>query len=46
MSAFADQVAFELGERGEEVKDELPARGSGVDRLLQAAETDIAVGER
>lgn len=46
VSAFADQVAFDLGERGGEVEDELPARGGGVDRLLKAAEADIAVGER
>ena len=35
--AFADEVAFELGQGGEDVKDELAAGGGGVDRLLQAA---------
>ena len=36
--AFADEVAFELGQGGEEVKDELAAGSGGVDRLLEAAE--------
>ena len=43
--AFADQVAFELGQGGEDVEDELAARGGGVDRLLEAAEPDAAVGQ-
>jgi hypothetical protein len=43
--AFADEVAFELGQGGEHVEDELATRGGGVDRLLQAAESDPAVGE-
>jgi hypothetical protein len=43
--ALADQVAFELRQGGEHVEDELAARGSGVDRLLQAAEPDPALGE-
>ncbi len=42
---FPDQVAFELGQGGEDVKDELAARGGGVDRLLEAAESDAALGE-
>ena len=43
--AFADEVAFELGQGGEDVEDELAARGGGVDRLLEAAEPDPAVGQ-
>ena len=43
--AFADEVAFELGQGGEHVEDELAARGGGVDRLLEAAEPDPAVGQ-
>jgi hypothetical protein len=43
--AFADEVAFELGQGGEDMEDELAARGGGVDRLLQAPEPDAAVGQ-
>jgi hypothetical protein len=43
--AFADEVAFELGQGGEHVEDELAARRDGVDRLLQAPESNAAVGE-
>jgi hypothetical protein len=43
--AFADQVAFELGQRGEHVEDQLAAGGGGVDRLLQAAEPNTAIGQ-
>jgi hypothetical protein len=43
--AFADQVAFELGQGGEHVEDELAAGGGGVDRLLEAAEPDAAVSQ-
>ena len=42
--AFPDQVAFELGQGGEHVEDELAA-GGGVDRLLETAEPDTAVGQ-
>jgi hypothetical protein len=38
--AFADEVAFELGQGGEHVEDELAAWGGGVDGLLEAAESD------
>ena len=38
--AFADQVAFELGQGGKDVEDELAAGGGGVDCLLEAAEPD------
>jgi hypothetical protein len=41
--AFADEVAFELGQGGEDVEDELAAGSGGVDRLLEAAEPDAAV---
>jgi hypothetical protein len=43
--AFADQVAFELGQGGKDVEDELAAGGTGVDRFLKAAEPDAAVGQ-
>jgi hypothetical protein len=44
--ALADEVAFELGQGGEHMEDELAARGGGgVDRLLEAAEPDPTVGQ-
>jgi hypothetical protein len=43
--AFADEVAFELGQGGEHVEDELAAGGGGVDRLLEAAEPDPALSQ-
>jgi hypothetical protein len=43
--AFADEVAFEFGQGGEHVEDELAAGGGGVDRLLEAAEPDAALGQ-
>jgi hypothetical protein len=43
--AFADEVAFELGQGCEHVEHQLAARGGGVDRLLEAAEPDPAVGQ-
>ena len=43
--AFADEVAFELSQRGEDVEDELAAGGGGVDRLLEAAEPYPTLGE-
>jgi hypothetical protein len=43
--AFADEIAFELGQDGEHMKDELAARGGGVDRLLEAAEPDATLGQ-
>ena len=43
--AFADEVTFELGQGREDVEDELAAGGGGVDRLLEAAEPDAAVGQ-
>jgi hypothetical protein len=38
--ALADEVAFEFGQGGEDVEDELAAGGGGVDRLLEAAKPD------
>jgi hypothetical protein len=43
--AFADEVAFELGQGGEDVEHELAAGGGGVDGFLEAAEPDAAVGQ-
>jgi hypothetical protein len=43
--AFADEVAFELGQGGEDVEDELAARGGGVDRLLEAAEPNPTLSQ-
>ena len=43
--AFADQVAFELGQSGKDVEDELATRGGGVDRLLQTPEPDAPLGQ-
>ena len=43
--AFADEVALELGQGREHVEDELAAGGGGVDRLLEAAEPDPALGQ-
>jgi hypothetical protein len=43
--AFADQVAFELGQGGKHMEDELAAGGGCVDRLLQTAKPDSPVGK-
>jgi len=43
--AFADELAFELGQGGEDVEDELAAGRGGVDRFLEAAEPDATVGQ-
>jgi hypothetical protein len=43
--AFADEVAFELGQGGEDMEDELAARRGRVDCLLQAPQPDPAVGQ-
>jgi len=45
LGAFADQVAFELGQGREQVDDELAAGSGGVDRLLQAPEPDPALSQ-
>jgi hypothetical protein len=41
--AFADEIAFELGQGREDVEDELAAWSGGVDGLLEAAEPDAAL---
>ncbi len=41
-SSFADEVALELSERAENVKDEPSAWRRGVDRFCQRAEADAA----
>ena len=43
--AFADEVAFELGQGGEDVEDQLAAGGGGVDCLLEAPEPDAALSQ-
>ena len=43
--AFADEVAFELGQGREDMEHELAAGGGGVDCLLEAAEPDAALGQ-
>jgi hypothetical protein len=42
---LAEEVAFELGQGGEDVEDEPAAGGGGVDRLLEAAEPNPTLGE-
>ncbi len=44
--ALDDQLADELGQRGEDVKDQPPAGGGGVLRLAQALEPDPAATQR
>ena len=44
-SALANEVALKLGQRAEDVEDQLAARRRGVDILLQAAEADVATLE-
>jgi len=44
--ALADQVALELGQRGEDVEDEASAARGRVDALLEAPEADVALGQR
>ena len=41
LRTLADDVPLELGERPEDVEDELAAAGGRVDRLLEAAEADL-----
>jgi hypothetical protein len=43
--AFAAEVAFELGQGGEHVEDELAPGSGGVDRLLQAMEPNPTLGK-
>jgi hypothetical protein len=44
-SAFADQVAFKLGQGGEDMEHQLAAGGGRVDRLLETPEPNAAVGK-
>jgi hypothetical protein len=46
MGPLPDQVALELGEGGEDVKDEPPAGRRRVDRLGERPEADPALLER
>ena len=43
--AFTDEVALELRQSGEHVKDKSAAGGGGVDRLLEAAEPDATISQ-
>ncbi len=43
--ALADEVAFELGDRGEHVEQQLSAGRGGVDRLIGDGQVDAAVAE-
>lgn len=42
VGAFDNQLADELGERGEDVEHQPPAACGGVDRLVQRSEPDTA----
>ena len=42
---FPDEVAFEVGQGGEDVEDEFAAGGGGVDGLLEAAEPDATLSK-
>ena len=42
---FPDEVALELGQRAEDVKDQFAARGGGIDALGQAAQANLALLE-
>jgi hypothetical protein len=43
--AFADEIAFEFSQGCEHVEDELAAGRGGVDRLLKAAEPNVALSQ-
>jgi hypothetical protein len=45
ISAFFDDFPLELGQCPEDMEDELPAGGRGVDGLLQAPEADPAFAQ-
>ncbi|WP_329129307.1 hypothetical protein OG727_34125 [Streptomyces caniferus] len=40
-----DQLADELGERGEDVEDQAPAGGGGVEGFVQALKADLSFPE-
>jgi hypothetical protein len=42
VGAFHDELADELGERGEDVEHQPAAGGGGVDRLVQRPEPDTS----
>jgi hypothetical protein len=44
--AFDDQLADELGQRGEDMEDQPTARGGGVECLVQALEADPPAAQR
>jgi hypothetical protein len=44
--AFDDQLADELGERGEDMEHQPAARGGGVQGLVQALKPDPAAAQR
>src|SRR5271166_396725 len=46
LGALADEVALELGERGQDGEEQLALRGRGVDRLVEAHEVDAAFLEQ
>jgi hypothetical protein len=46
LGTLTNQIAFELGERREDVEDVTAAAGRRVERLLQAAEADLSLLER
>ena len=44
--ALDDQLADELGQRGEDVEDQPAAGGGGIQGLVQALEADTAAAQR
>jgi len=45
VGAFDDELADELGQGGEDVEDQPPAGGGGVQGLVQRAESDAAAAQ-
>jgi hypothetical protein len=43
LGALDDQLAFELGDRGQDVEEQPADRGGGVDALLQDPQPDLAL---
>src|SRR5258708_38175280 len=46
LSAFTDQIALKLGQRPEDVKDQLSRAGGGVDALRKPPESDAGLVQR
>jgi hypothetical protein len=46
LCAFADRIAFELGERAKDMKDQFPGASGGVDTLSETPEADAALVQR